>query len=554
MTRPDPAQPGPIMTILGLWRAQFGYLAFGALLALAALAAGIALMANSGHVIAATIAGGVLAIPIALQATGAARVILRYCERIAAHDAMFRALSRIRIWFFLGISKTAAGGLGFRKAGDVLARLVNDVEALDGLYLRIIVPGLGALLLLPILAMFLWRESIAALILILPIFAFNGFILPRRAARLATGNAAQTGIAMSGLRSAVLDALTGLREVKIFAAEGRMLARIQSQEAAYLATQRHFARQSSRLNTMSFIAAQAAILGAILLALVMPGSSPLAAVIAVFVLTAAFEATSGLPRAGILFGQARAAAARVVEAATAAPLVPDPANPAPLPNSNAVAFEHISFRYGETLPYVFENLSLQLPSNTHTAVLGPSGAGKSTIAALALKLVAPNSGRIRLGPTDIAALPAEALRSRIAYLSQATHLFADTIRNNLRLGDPDADDARLWEALAAAQLTETIHALPDGLNTWLGESGNTLSGGQGRRLALARTLLSPAPILILDEPCAGLDAATEIEFLKTLNAATKNRTILLIVHRLTGVEQLDRIWRLANGTLMAATG
>jgi ATP-binding cassette subfamily C protein CydC len=546
--------PNPIRQILSLWRGQFAYLAFGALLALAALAAGIALMANSGSIIATVAIGGVILVPLALQATGTARVVLRYAERVAGHDAMFRALTRIRIWFFNGLANSAAGGLGFRKAGDVLARLVNDVEALDALYLRIIVPGLGAVLLLPVLAFFLWRESFWAALLILPIFAVTSFILPLTAARLAVRNTDQTGIAMSGLRSAALDALTGLREVKIFAAEGRMLAKIQSQEAAYLAAQRDFARESSRLNTWSFLAAQAAILLAILLALIVSGVSPLAAIIGVFVLTTAFEATAGLPRAGILFGQAEAAAARVVEAATTAPRVPDPAEPAPLPSSNAVAFERVSFRYAENLPYVFENLSLQLPSNTHTAILGPSGAGKSTIAALLLKLVAPNTGRIRLGPTDIAALPAEALRSRIAYLSQSTHLFADTIRNNLRLGDPTADDARLWEALAAAQLTEAIHALPDGLNTWLGESGNTLSGGQARRLALARTLLSPAPILILDEPCAGLDYATEIEFLKTLNAATKNRTILLIVHRLTGVEQLDRIWRLANGTLMAATG
>jgi ATP-binding cassette subfamily C protein CydC len=547
-------RPTPIRKILSLWRGQFAYLALGAVLALGALAAGIALMANAGNFIAATIIGGVLLVPIALQATGVARVLLRYAERVVSHDAMFRALSSVRIWFFDGLAGRAAGGLGFRKAGDVLARLVNDVEALDGLYLRIIVPGLGAVLLLPLLAVFLWRESIWAAMLILPIFAGIAFILPLRAVRLAAGNSRHIGIAMSGLRSTALDALTGLREVKIFAAEGRMLTKIQAQEAAYLAAQRDFSRQSSRLNTISFLAAQTAILLAILLALVLTGTSPVATVIAVFVLTAAFEATAGLPRAGILFGQAREAAARVVEAATAPPRVPEPVTPAPLPSSNAIALEHVSFRYAETLPYVFENLSLQLPSNTHTAILGPSGAGKSTIAALLLKLVAPNAGRIRLGPTDIAALPAEALRSRIAYLSQATHLFADTIRNNLRLGDPSADDARLWEALAAAQLTETIHALPDGLNTWLGESGNTLSGGQARRLALARTLLSPAPILILDEPCAGLDTTTEIEFLKTLNGATKNRTILLIVHRLTGVEQLDRIWRLANGSLIAATG
>jgi ATP-binding cassette subfamily C protein CydC len=214
----------------------------------------------------------------------------------------------------------------------------------------------------------------------------------------------------------------------------------------------------------------------------------------------------------------------------------------------------VSFRYGEKLPWVFENLSLQLPAGSRTAILGTSGAGKSTIAALLLKLAAPVSGKIRLGAADIAALPAEALRQKIAYLSQATHLFADTIRNNLRLGDPAADDTRLWAALDAAQLADVIRALPDGLNTWLGEAGSTLSGGQGRRLALARTLLSDAPILILDEPCAGLDAATESAFLTTLFEAASGRTILLIAHRLTGAEKLDRIWRLTAGTLMAAAG
>jgi ATP-binding cassette subfamily C protein CydC len=543
-----------IWKILGLWRPNAAYLAFGAVLALAALAAGVALLENAGAMIGLAIAGGVLLLPAALQITGVARVVLRYLERVIAHDAMFRALTRVRIWFFRGIAQSAAGGLGLRKAGDVLSRLVNDVEALDGLYLRILVPALGAILLLPILAVLLWHETIWAALLILPIFIFTAFFLPLRAAALAFGNTRQTAEAMSGLRSAALDALGGWREVRVFAAEGRMLAKIQSQEAAYLAAQRDLSRRSSRLNIFSFLAAQLAILLAILLALTISGAPHAAAVIAVLVLGLAFEAACALPRAGILFGQAEAAATRVVAAAEAAPLVPDPVEPAPLPASNAVAFEHVSFRYAENLPWVFQNLSLQLPSNTHTAILGPSGAGKSTIAALLLKLQAPDTGRIRLGPTDIAMLPAEALRSRIAYLSQSTHLFADTIRNNLRLGDPGADDGRLWEALAAAQLTETIHALPDGLNTWLGESGNTLSGGQARRLALARTLLSPAPILILDEPCAGLDAATEIEFLKTLNSATRNRTILLIVHRLTGAEQLDRIWRLADGALMAAAG
>jgi ATP-binding cassette subfamily C protein CydC len=540
----------PVQKILTLWRVQSAYLAFGAALSVGALLAGIALMANAGHYTAAALLGFALLMPLALQFAGAARVALRYLERLVTHDAMFRAFTRVRVWFFKGLARSAAGGLGLRGAGDVLARLVNDVEALDGLYMRILVPGLGAVLLLPLLAVFLWRESFWALA-VLPAYIVIAFLLPLRAAGLAEQNAARAAAAMAALRNAVLDAFSGLREVKIFAAEGRMLAAVQSREAAVLAAQRELATRVSRLNAIGFCAAQAGILLLLLLGL---GASPVSSVVAVFVAIAAFEAVSAMPRAGVLYGQARAAAARVVEAAESPPPVPEPASPAPMPASHALTLDHVSFRYAETLPWVFENLSLQMPAGSRTAILGPSGAGKSTIAALLLKLAAPVTGKIRLGAVDIAALPAEALRHNIAYLSQSTHLFADTIRNNLRLGDPSADDSRLWAALDSAQLAETIRALPDGLNTWLGEAGSTLSGGQGRRLALARTLLAGAPILILDEPCAGLDAATEAAFLTTLFEATTGRTILLIAHRLTGAEKLDRIWRLAGGSLIAAAG
>ncbi len=540
----------PLRKILTLWQVQSAYLALGAVLALAALAAGIALMANAGHYTGIAILGGVLAVPVILQLAGAARVVFRYTERLVSHDAMFRALTRVRIWFFLGLARSAAGGLGFRRAGDVLARLVNDVEALDGLYLRIIVPGLGVLLIIPILVFVLWHDSAMALLALVP-FMFIAVLLPARAAEIAEANAHIAAAAMASLRNAAIDAFSGLREVKIFGAESRMLAIVTSRQEAVIDAQESLSLQISRLNMAGFLAAQAAILLVLLAGLAAP---PLAAIVAVFVLTAAFEAVQSMPRAGVLLGQSRAAAALVVTAAEAPPPVLDPVTPAAMPASHALTFEHVSFRYADNLPAIFENLSLQLPAGSRTAILGPSGAGKSTIAALLLKLHAPTAGRIRLGPADLATLPAEAVRAKIAYLSQTTHLFADTIRNNLLLGDPSADDTKLWAALDAAQLAETIRALPDGLSTWLGEAGNSLSGGQGRRLALARTLLSSAPILILDEPCAGLDLATETAFYETLNTAAPGRTLLLIAHRLTGVEKLDRIWRLAAGTLMAAAG
>ncbi len=540
----------PVLKILRLWRRHYGYLAFGAMLALAALAAGIMLMQNAGLYTATAVLGGIFLVPVALQMAGVARVVLRYLERLVSHDAMFRALGGVRVWFFTGLAHSAAGGLGLRRAGDALTRLVNDVEALDGLYLRIIVPGLGALLLLPILLVVLSRENAWALLMLIP-FSVVAMALPWRAATLAGDNANRAALAMAGLRNAALDTLSGLREVKIFAAEGRMLALLQSRESALLAAQRELAQRISRLNMVGFITAQLGILLVLLLGFM---SGPVASAVALFVVVAAFEAVSALPRAGVLLGQSRVAAARVVEAAEAGPTVPDPTMPPPPLTGYAVSFEHVGFRYAHDLPFVFENLSLQLPAGSRTAILGPSGAGKSTIAGLLLKLAAPQSGKIKLGTVDIAALPADAVRSKIAYLSQTTHLFADTIRNNLLLGDPSADEARLWAALDSAQLADVVRALPNGLDEWLGEGGNTLSGGQGRRLALARTLLSQAPILLLDEPCAGLDAATEAAFFETLNHAVAGRTLVLIAHRLTGVEKLDRIWRLAGGSLVAAAG
>jgi ATP-binding cassette subfamily C protein CydC len=242
----------------------------------------------------------------------------------------------------------------------------------------------------------------------------------------------------------------------------------------------------------------------------------------------------------------------VLEAAQAPAPVPDPAAPRPLPAGFALRFEGVHFRWGEDQPTVLDGLTLEVPQGARVALLGPSGAGKSSLVALALKVAAPQQGRILLGGTDIAELAAADLHVQIAWLSQATHLFDDTIRANLRLARPEADDAALWGALDAAHIGDLVRALPDGLDTWVGEGGARFSGGQGRRLALARALLSPAPILILDEPCAGLDADTERAFLTTLNEVAAGRSVILITHRLVGVERLDRIWRLSGGKAVAA--
>lgn len=532
--------------ILLLWRARLGWLLAGLIVALASLAVGLGLMAASGLVFA----GGVVLVAPWLSGLGVARVALRYVERLVTHGAMFRALADLRVWFFRGLARGGAGGLGLRQAGDVLARLVGDVEALDGLYLRVLLPLALALILLPALVVVIGAGNILLSLIIGVLFLTAVVILPWCAARSCLAAGRNLAAAAGALRIAALDALTGRREVRAFGAEGRMLALVQGREEGLLTAQRALARRTAWASAGAFLCAQAA-----LLALLLAAHLSAVIVIPVVLLTlAAFEAVSGLPRAGALAGHAAAAAQRVLEAAEVPPPVPDPAQPGTMPKGFALRFASVQFSWqADRLP-VFSGLSLDVAEGARVALLGPSGVGKSTLAALAMKLAAPQSGHITLGGVDLATLPADAVRSRIAWLSQATHLFDASIRDNLLLARPGADDPALWAALEAARIAELIRTLPDGLETWVGEGGARFSGGQGRRLALARALLSQAPVLILDEPCAGLDAETEREFFLTLNDAVSGRTLILIAHRLSGVERLDRIFRLSAGHAVAAAG
>jgi ATP-binding cassette subfamily C protein CydC len=544
-----------LLRIIGLWRSRALWLAAGVLVSLLALASGVALMGVAG----AALASLALFAPLELRVLGTARVVLRYAERMVTHTAMFRALADLRVWLFRRLATNSAGGLGFRQAGDVLSRLVNDVEALDGVYLRGLVPLAGAVLLLPSLVFIIARsshgwvaEALAAAIGVL--FVLAAFILPWAAARSATDQGLRLAEAMGQLRITVLDTMTGWREVRAFGAEGRMLATVQAREASLLNAQHALAGRIALAGAGALLCAQGAIFAVLCVAGMAPAGSIASGIVVLFLVLAAFEAIGGLSRAGAYLGHAAAAAHRVLEAADAPVPVPDPAGLPVMPSGSRLVFDAVRFRWRPELPLVFDGLSIDIAPGMRVAVLGPSGAGKSTLAALALKVAAPESGRVLLGRVDIATSTAADVRERIGWLSQTTHLFDDTIRNNLLLARPDADDVALWGALDAAQIGEAVRALPDGLETWLGEGGARFSGGQGRRLALARTLLSPTPVLILDEPCAGLDAETERAFLTTLNEVAEGRTVILIAHRLIGVEKLDRIYRLSGGKAVAATG
>ncbi|MGI4951667.1 MAG: thiol reductant ABC exporter subunit CydC [Janthinobacterium lividum] len=534
--------------IAALWRPEAGALALGGfatVLSVLALA-GLAMAAGAVPVAATAGAGTGIVLLAALRSLGAGRVVLRYLERLATHRGTFRALTALRVWMFRGLAGRSAGGLGFVRRGDALARLVGDVDALDGLYLRILIPGLAALVLLPVLVLLTGAADALLAAGVAALFVLAGFVVPVVAARATAAHGAALAEAGSSLRVAALDALGGMREVRAFGNEGRMLALVQAREAAVFAAERGVARIAALAQGAGSLAAQAAVL------LVLVAGLPAASLLPCLLLTlAAFEAASAMPRAGALAGHAMAAGARVLQAAEAGP-APEQAF-VPMPKGTAIRFEGLGFAWPGRAP-LLRALSFDIPAGSRVAILGPSGAGKSTLAALLLKVVAPSEGRVLLGGVDLALLEPDAVRGRIAWLSQATHVFADTVRANLLLGRPEADEAALWQALGQAGLDEVVRTLPQGLDTWIGEGGAGLSGGQLRRVALARALVSQAPILILDEPATGLDDAAERAFFAALNEAAPGRTVVLIVHRLLGVERLDRIWRLSGGRMVAAAG
>jgi ATP-binding cassette subfamily C protein CydC len=537
-----------LLRIIALSRRHAAGLWAGLAIAVASVAAGVALMTLSGATVAAVLVGAVISAPLWLRVVGPARIVLRYLERLVSHAATFRAIADLRVWFFRGFAARSAGGLGFRPAGDLLSRLVMDIEALDGLYLRILLPLAGAIFVVPAAAILTARAGLWCGLAVGAFFAMAAFVLPAIVAGDALRRGAGLATASSALRVAALDTFTGLREVRAFGAEARMQASIAATEIALVERQRSAATRIAWANAAAMLCGQAALIAV----LAAQGVPPLIQVGCVFLVIGAFEPLSLLPRAGVTAGAAIEAARRVLDVAEGAPTNPEPANPRKPPAAFGLRYEAVRFAWAPGMPQVLDNLTLDIPAGAHVAILGPSGAGKSTLAALALKVAAPQAGRVLFGGVDIADMAAADVRHRIAWVGQTSHIFDDTIANNIRLGRPDATEADLWRALDRAAIGDWVRALPDRLETWLGEGGATVSGGQGRRIALARAWLSDAPLLILDEPCTGLDAATERAFLTTLFAEAHGRTVLLIAHRLTGAEKLDRIWRLSGGRAMAA--
>lgn len=545
--------------LLGPFRPYAGRMALGVLLALITLLASVTLMAVSGWFIAAMAIAGAAGVtmnyftPAALiRACAIARTLGRYGERLITHEATLRLLAGLRVWFYRGIEPLAPARLQGHHSGDLLSRIRADIDTLDGLYLRLLVPTLTAVLASLLFIVFMLRYDARLALILLVFLVLGGVGVPWLARALGDRPGRRAVGLRAELRAAVVDGVQGLAELQAYGVAHAQAARVRALSQSLAAEQHRLSRLSGMSQGALGLTANLALWFSVWTAIPLVQEEAIAppdlAMLALFTL-AAFESVAPLPAAFQSLGEVRAAARRIFELLDTAPPVTEPLVPAPPPQAFGIAFEGVGFTYPGADRPALKAVDLVCPEGVKVAILGPTGSGKSTLVNLLLRFWTPDRGRITLGGVAIDALDGEAVRRRVALVSQHTQLFTGTIRENLLLARPGADRVELDQACRAAELYDFIAAQPEGYETQVGEAGVALSGGQARRLAIARALLKDAPILVLDEPTEGLDGPTARALMETLGTLMSGRTVLLITHRPEGLGWMDTLWVLCDGAL-----
>ena len=536
----------------------------GILCGLLAVASAVGLLALSGWFISAAAYAGLTVASaqlfnffhpgIGVRMFAIGRTLARYAERIVSHDATFRILQSLRSWFYIHLEPLAPSRLMMFRSGDLLNRIVADIDALDNLYLRVLSPSAVALVASLLVVAFLWLfdPCIALSTGLYLVVAGVGVT----AATLKLGDPCGREIAQrtAELRVRVIDTLQGLAELQIFDAYHHQLESVKRSSRALLKSQQrmsHIRGLSLALITMiSGLAVMTALYLAVDLVKFDLLNGANLALIALAIL-ATFEAVLPLPTAYQYLGRTREAGRRLLEIVDMQPLITYPDTSVGLCMQPDVTFENISFRYSQSAPWALKDVSLQIPAGRRIAVIGETGSGKSTLIHLLVRFWNPTTGHIRLANDDIRNLSEAELRRSISVVSQQPHMFNATLRENLQIARPGADDDDLFAALGSARLDEFVESLPDGLDTWVGEAASLLSGGQARRVALTRAILHDAPLWVLDEPTEGLDTITERKLMQALERKTRNRTLLLITHRLVDLHWMDHIVMLDKGRVVA---
>lgn len=545
-------KPNPLLRALRLalpfWRGML----LAALLGTLTIASSISLMSTSAWLISkAALQPSIAELSVAVVGVrffGIARGVFRYLERLVSHETTFRLLAYLRVEFYKRLEPLAPARLVSLRTGDLLSRVIEDIESLQNLYLRAIAPPMVALIIALLFTLFLnlFHPLLAVVTLVLMLAAGIGVPL------LAWWGNNQSGADKVALRAeldaTLVDNIQGLAETLIYGQAQNQFHKLHTLNQNLAIQEKCIARfDGLQLALTVFLTSAAAL---IVLVVAIPRIEGIYLATVTLATVAVFEAFSPLAQAAVQLGATAQAARRLFEITDLSPAITDSHGTTNPPINGDLAIYDLSFRYTpDSLP-VLHDLSLKLNAGQHIAILGESGSGKSTLVNLLVRFWDYDTGQIMLGGHDLRSYNSIDIRNRFGVMSQHTHIFNTTIRENILIARKAASQDELETAAQQAQIHDFIHSLPDGYDTYIGEGGRQLSGGERQRIALARVLLKQSSIILLDEATANLDADTEYAVMQTVLRVAQERSLLIFTHRHIFLDQMDQVYILKDQWLL----
>ncbi|WP_017580705.1 thiol reductant ABC exporter subunit CydC [Nocardiopsis valliformis] len=545
----------PLRRMIGLAWPRGGRFALGVLLGAAATGSGVALLGVAAWMLAtAANHPSITALSVAVVATralGVSKGVTRYLERLVTHDAAFRTLAEVRVRVYERLARTEP--FGRFRSGDLVSRLVNDTEATLDLLVRGLTPPLVSVVTGGATVLFLTVVYVPGGLLLAAGLLLAGLAVPLAAAALGKGPGQREAQARGRLSTALVDTLQGAPDLVAYGAMDRQVERVYEADAELTRVARRDAATLGLSAGATALITGLTVWGALLLGVLAVEDGvigPTALAVLVLTTLAAFEIVAPLPAVAAKLGSIRASGERLFGVLDTPPAISPPAREGLEidPEADAtVRVRDLRVRYGPEEPWALDGVDLEIPAGATVAVVGPSGAGKSTLASVLLRFRDPDGGRVEIGGVSVTDYPADEVRRVVSGVPQDPHVFASTLRENLRLAKPGAEDEELWAALRRVRLAGEVEAMPRGLDTQVGSHGLGLSGGMRQRLALARAVLAAPRVLVLDEPTAHLDPDTRDAVVADLLDAARGFSTLLITHDLTGLDRVDRIYVVREG-------